>query len=226
MPGVQYKHWLNMLQQRLRPHVYLEIGVENGHTIALARAPTKAIGIDPAPAIERPFQTETHIFAETSDAFFARIGKQLPQGPIDFAFIDGMHEFTHALRDFMNVEAHATRQTVIAIHDTIPFDEITQRPDRQRAFYTGDVWRTMAALRRYRPDLTVITIPTAPSGLTLVLNPDPDSRVLWDHYDEITAAISAMTYDEFDQDRHTHLNIARNDPALLDDYLEVRESTL
>jgi len=226
MPGAQYKHWLDMLQQKLRPHVYLEIGVENGHTIALARAPTKAIGIDPAPAIERPFHTETHIFAETSDAFFARIGQQLPQGPIDFAFIDGMHEFTHALRDFMNVEAHATRQTVIAIHDTIPFDEITQRPDRQRAFYTGDIWRTVAALRRYRPDLTVITIPTAPSGLTLVLNADPDNRVLWDQYAEITATISAMTYDAFDQDRHTHLNIARNDLALLDDYLGVRDSAV
>lgn len=223
MPGVQYKHWLDLLQQKLRPDVYLEIGVENGHTISLARAPTKAIGIDPAPAIERPFHTETHIFAETSDAFFARMGQKLPQGPIDFAFIDGMHEFTHALRDFMNVEARATRRTVIAIHDTIPFDEITQRPDRQRAFYTGDVWRTVAALRQYRPDLTVITIPTAPSGLTLVLNPDPDNRDLWARYDEITTTVGAMTYDDFDQDRRKHLNLVNNDLALLDDYVRARE---
>ena len=226
MPGVPYMHWLDMLQQKLRPSVYLEVGVENGHTIGLARAPTKSIGIDPAPAIQRPFQTETHIFAETSDAFFGRIGTQFPEGPIDFAFIDGMHEFTHALRDFMNVEARSTRQTVIAIHDTIPFDEITQRPDRQRAFYTGDVWKTVAALRRYRPDLTVITIATAPSGLTLVLNPDPDSRTLLDQYNEIVSTIGAMTYAEFDQDRQTHLNIAQNDLALLDELLAARERAI
>jgi hypothetical protein len=72
----------------------------------------------------------------------------------------------------------------------------------------------------------VITIPTAPSGLTLVLNPDPESRVLWDQYDEITATIGAMTYDAFDQDRHTHLNFVGNDPALLDEYLGVRESAV
>jgi glycosyltransferase involved in cell wall biosynthesis len=216
MPGASYVTWLDALQQKLSPGVYLEIGVENGHTIALARAPTMAIGIDPAPAIVRPFHTETHIYAETSDAFFARIGEQLPQGPIDFAFIDGMHEFTHALRDFMNVEARATHQTVIAIHDTIPFDEITQRPDRQRAFYTGDVWKTVAALRRYRPDLTVMTIATQPSGLTLVFNPDPGNRTLFENYDAITATIGAMTYAEFDQDRQTHLNIVGNDLALLD----------
>jgi tetratricopeptide (TPR) repeat protein len=226
MPGVPYTHWLGALQQKLRPDVYLEIGVENGNTIALARAPTKAIGIDPAPAIESPFQTETHIYAETSDAFFARIGAHLPQGPIDFAFIDGMHEFTHALRDFMNVESRSTRQTVIAIHDTIPFDEITQLPDRQRDFYTGDVWKTVAALRHYRPDLTVITIATAPSGLTLVLNPDPDNRTLWDQYDEITATIGALTYAEFDQDRQRYLNIARNDPDMLDELFEERERTI
>jgi glycosyltransferase involved in cell wall biosynthesis/tetratricopeptide (TPR) repeat protein len=223
MPGAFYTHWLDALHQKLRPNVYLEIGVENGHTIALARAPTKAIGIDPAPAIEQPFQTETHIYAETSDAFFARMGAQLPQGPIDFAFIDGMHEFAHALRDFINVESRSTHQTVIAIHDTIPFDEVTQRPDRQRAFYTGDVWKTVAALRLYRPDLTVITIAAAPSGLTLVLNPDPHNRTLLDHYDGIVRAIGAMTYDEFDQDRQPHLNIAGNDLALLDELFGAHE---
>lgn len=220
MPGEGYPRWLRELHQRLRPDVYLEIGVENGNTIALAMAPTKAIGIDPAPAIQKPFQTETHIFAETSDGFFARIGEQLPQGPIDYAFIDGMHEFSHALRDFMNVEARSTHRTVIAIHDTIPFDEITQRPDRERAFYTGDIWKTVSALRRYRPDLTVVTIPTAPSGLTLVFNPDPHNRTLWDRYDEIVEAMTAMTYEEFDQDRQPHLNIASNDLAMLDEWLK------
>jgi hypothetical protein len=131
-----------------------------------------------------------------------------------------MHEFTHALRDFMSVEAHATPRTVIAIHDTIPFDEITQRPERERSFYTGDVWKTVAALRRYRPDLTVVTLPAAPTGLTLVIGCDPGNRTLWERYDEITAEIGAMPYEEFDADRHRHLNFVANDLATLDQLLE------
>jgi glycosyltransferase involved in cell wall biosynthesis len=225
MPGDPYMHWLDTLQQKLRPKLYLEIGVEKGHTLALARAPTIAIGVDPVPIIEQPFHTETHVFAETSDAFFARMGTPLPQGPIDLAFIDGMHEFTFALRDFMNVEARSARGSVIAIHDTIAFDEATQQPDRQRVFYTGDIWRVAAALRQFRPDLTVITIPTAPSGLTLVLNPDPDSRILWDRHDEIVATIGAISYADFDQNRHSHLNIGRNDLGWIDEYLgDVQQS--
>lgn len=220
MPGPSYMDWLEALQRKLLPAVYLEIGVEHGSTIALARAPTRAIGIDPAPAIQSRFKAETHIFAETSDAFFARIGDTLPAGQVDLAFVDGMHEFTHALRDFMNVEAHATPRTVIAIHDTIPFDEITQRPERERSFYTGDVWKTVAALRRYRPDLTVVTLPAAPTGLTLVIGCDPGNRTLWERYDEITAEIGAMPYEEFDADRHRHLNFVANDLATLDQLLE------
>lgn len=222
MPGPGYAQWLTELHHRLRPKVYLEIGVATGHTMALAMAPTCAIGIDPAPRIEEGFQTQTHIFTEPSDDFFARIGEQLPEGPIDFAFVDGLHEFTQSLRDFMNVEKRSTPHTVIAIHDTIPFDEITQRPDRQRAYYTGDVWKTVAALRRFRPDLTVVTIPAVPSGLTLVFNPDPQNRVLWDRYEEITAEIAAISYEEFDADRQPHLNIAPNDMALLDQWLTQR----
>ena len=64
-----------------------------------------------------------------------------------------------------------------------------------------------------------MTIPTAPSGLTLVFNPDPGNRTLWDRYDEIVAAMTALTYEEFDQDRQPHLNIARNDFAMLDEWL-------
>lgn len=222
MPGPSYMDWLEALHRKLRPAVYLEIGVEQGNTIALARAPTRAIGIDPEPNIQSPFKAETHIFAETSDAFFARIGQTLPQGPIDLAFIDGMHEFGHALRDFMNVEAHATTRTVVALHDTIPFDEITQRPHRERSFYTGDVWKTVAALRRYRPDLTVVTLPAAPTGLTVVFGCDPRNRILWDRYDEVMADMAALSYAEFDQNRHLHLNLAANDLSTLDRLLEAR----
>ena len=55
---------------------------------------------------------QMHFMQQTSDAFFASgfLGK-LGIVP-DFAFIDGMHLFEFALRDFINVEKHATADTV------------------------------------------------------------------------------------------------------------------
>jgi hypothetical protein len=43
----------------------------------------------------------------------------------------------------------------------------------------------MAVLERYRPDLTLVPIDTAPTGLLVVMGLDPTSKVLAEHYDEI-----------------------------------------
>ena len=47
---------------------------------------------------------------------------------MDFAFIDGMHLFEFALRDFMNLERHCTPQSVIMVHDCYP----TEREHAER----------------------------------------------------------------------------------------------
>src|SRR6266851_2443367 len=50
-PGPLYLKIIAMLHSHLRPRTYLEIGVETGQSIALARRETRAIGIDPEPKI-------------------------------------------------------------------------------------------------------------------------------------------------------------------------------
>jgi hypothetical protein len=79
-----------------------------------------------------------------------------------------MHLFEQTLADFINVEAHAAPGAIVAIHDTIPLDERTAGRERTTGFYTGDVWKMLVWLSRCRPDLDYITVPAAPSGLTLV----------------------------------------------------------
>src|SRR5207248_2176044 len=50
-PGPYYLEVISMFHSHLRPRTYLEIGVETGQSIALARPETRAIGIDPEPKI-------------------------------------------------------------------------------------------------------------------------------------------------------------------------------
>src|SRR6266571_135579 len=51
LPGPDYLEVISMFHSPLRPRAYLEIGVESGQSIALARRETRAIGIDPEPKI-------------------------------------------------------------------------------------------------------------------------------------------------------------------------------
>ena len=176
MPGDDYFVWLQRFQAALLPETYLEIGIDHGHSLSYARAPTRAIGVDPEPLINVALKSETHIFCETSDTFFAerRLATLVADHPLGLAFIDGLHVFEQSLRDFINVETFCSPRSVVLIHDTIPLDEVTQRPVRQRRFYTGDVWKTVLCLKHYRPDLDIFTVAAPWSGLTVVTGLDPD----------------------------------------------------
>ena len=112
-PGPDYLAWLSHFHASRRPPVYLEIGVATGRTLALARPPTRAIGIDPAPVVEAEFTAETHFYRETSDRFFSenRLARLLDGDPVALALIDGLHTFEQALKDFINLEAHTARDS-------------------------------------------------------------------------------------------------------------------
>ena len=48
------------------------------------------------------------IYELTSDEFFARYDlSELLGGPVELAFIDGLHLFEQVLRDFVNLERHS-----------------------------------------------------------------------------------------------------------------------
>ena len=224
MPGDGYLKWLERVHNALRPETYLEIGVAKGQSIACARPPTRAIGIDPEPRINVALKTETHIFCETSDAFFARHGLAplLNGKPLTLAFIDGLHVFQQSLKDFMNVEAVCGPRSVILFHDTVPLNEVTQRPDRQRTFYTGDVWKTVLCLKHYRPDLNILTVATPWTGLTVVTRLNPESRVLVENQDAAIAQFSDMTYSEIENNLDAALNLVPNDWRKVETHLNAQ----
>jgi hypothetical protein len=213
LPGEGYYRWLKWLHERLLPKTYLEIGVLNGDSLCLAQPPTRAIGIDPAPRVIRPLATETHLYCLKSNAFFASgsLGPLLDVQPIELAFIDGSHLLEDVVKDFINLEVYCRTHSVIALHDTIPLDDITQRRQRTTAFYTGDVWKAVLCFKHYRPDLAIFTIATPPTGLTVISNLDPKSRLIADHYDEAISKFIGIRYSDLEESLHAALNVVAND---------------
>jgi hypothetical protein len=221
MPGPLYYAWLAWLHKKLKPRSLVEIGVSKGLSLALAQPPTIAIGVDPTMAPEAAFHTETHLFVETSDAFFnaGRLDGLLNGQPVAMGFIDGKHVFEQALRDFINLESCCDGSSVIILHDTVPLDEPTQSREQQTEFYTGDVWRVVLCLKELRPDLDIFTIATAPSGLTVVTNLDPQSRRLKDDFDAVIARFLDVGYDAIADDKQSALNIVANDWTTIEERL-------
>jgi hypothetical protein len=129
---------------------------------------------------ERAFEAPTTLFALESDAFFASgVAERALEGrTVDLAFVDGLHLFEQALRDFIHIEEHSTRETVVLFHDCLPLTAATAARRRSTGFWTGDVWKIAPILRERRPDLEVFLIPAYPTGLLVVTNLDPGSRAL------------------------------------------------
>jgi hypothetical protein len=224
MPGELYWDWLSRFHELLQPKFYVEIGVASGMSICLARPPTCAIGVDPAPCISAPFATETHVFTETSNDFFARgrLNGFLGDQPLELAFIDGEHSFEQSLLDFINLERFCGAHSVILLHDTYPLNEATQERVQRTRFYTGDVWKTVFCLKNFRPDLEIFTIATAWSGLTVVAGLDPQSRVLPDYYRGIVEEFRDLPYAGVQDKLDTMLNLVPNSLPVVMDRLRPR----
>lgn len=196
LAGEHYTITLNRLHEALRPKTYLEIGVLQGASLKLSRCPS--IAIDPAFQIASEnveallAKPELHLYQLGSDDFFARHSPAKILGvPIDLAFLDGMHRCEYLLRDFINMERHCRRNSVIALHDCLPVEAgITSRAPSQAhsmaphraGWWAGDVWRTSLLLRRVRPDLCMTVLDSTPTGLVLITNLNPDSTMLSDNY--------------------------------------------
>ena len=134
------KHeFLAALHELLQPKTYLEIGVQAGGSLNLAKC--DAIGIDPYPLVGPRGQQTIH--AMTSDDFFAG-NPDLPR--LDLVFIDGMHLFECALRDFMNVQMYTLPSTVVVFDDVLPYNEAIAAREQPPGDWTGDVWKMVEIL--------------------------------------------------------------------------------
>lgn len=199
--GLKYTTFMEGLHKDFLFDWYMEVGCRTGRIFANARG--KTIAVDPF------FQCETnvitakpalHVFQQTSDDFFASEFLAAMKINLSFSFLDGMHLFEFLLRDVMAAERNSIPHGVIALHDCCPYDhEMTTRdlsavPKRA---WTGDVWKLIPILIKYRPDLRLTVLDAAPTGLVVISNLDPQSRELDQHYDEILSHYQTMTLERF-----------------------------
>jgi hypothetical protein len=208
LEGEPYHALLARIHQHLKPRTYLEIGVARGGSIGLAGPETQAIGVDPEPQPAAPLPPNIRLYRETSDAFFERdLRAEFGGVPLDLALIDGMHLFEYALRDFMNVERNAVPGTRMLLHDCYPLDAPTSARERRTLFWTGDVWKVIACLKKYRPDLKICVFASPPTGLALIRGFDPGSRVLSENYAALCAEFVPLPYEAIERDKPGALNL-------------------
>jgi hypothetical protein len=174
--------------------VYCEIGVEHGHSLRLAANTSLRVGVDPKLRVKQADFERSRLVATTSDTFFeSEAATVLSRRAIDLALIDGMRVFELALRDFIGLERHSHREGVVALPNVLPRSNAEASRVRVTRSWTGDVWRVVYALRRFRPDLNVTVYDALPAGLAVITQLDPASTLLMDRYDEVVAVALALT---------------------------------
>lgn len=210
LPDLGGRHYTGVLahfHKILRPKTYLEIGVNRGKTLKLAACAT--IGVDTEFRIDqnvmeaKPF---CGLYQMPSDDFFAKHNPEaIFGGKIDMAFLDGLHLCEFLLRDFANTERHCRRNSVVILHDCVPVETAIalRNPGatepivaHRRLWWAGDVWRTLLALKRFRPDLDITVLDAPPTGLVCITNLDPQNRTLFEQYGEIVRAMMAYSFDD------------------------------
>ncbi len=123
-------------------------------------------------------------------------------------FIDGMHLFEYVLRDFINIEKRcASKDSFIVLHDTVPRDKVTSERNRTTNFWTGDVFKIILILKKYRPDLKIYNADAAPTGLTIVSNLDSSSDILFNNYEKIVNEYVGMDFDNLGKDVRSELGV-------------------
>lgn len=182
--------FLAALHELLQPTIYLEIGVQFGHSLRLTLPTTQAIGVDPDPLCTPPPNAVLEVM--TSDRYFAdqrAIAATDDLDPIDFGFIDGSHLVEDALRDFINMEEVSHPAGLIALDDVLPYSPDIAKRVPLPGDWAGDVWKLWPILTKWRPDLKITMVDVEPTGLMVVQDLDPlgGPPLLRTYYDEITA---------------------------------------
>ncbi len=206
--GMHYYDVLKGLLTAIDPEWYLEIGSRNGRS--LSQCATNYIAIDPefafqydvVNAAERMF-----LFQQTSDDFFSSNFLECNNIRPGVAFIDGMHLFEFALRDFINCERTMTRNGYICLHDVCPYNspqttrDVTYMTEQKRP-WTGDVWKVVAILQRYRPDLKIDILKAATTGFACVSGLNPENTVLKDNYSDILSDFTDLTFESYNPESY------------------------
>jgi hypothetical protein len=220
---VSNRPFIAAVHPRLKPQTYLEIGVDKGHTLALALSTCRSVGVDPAYTIVSELDGDYALVRSSSDEFFGRDDPLSLTGgrPFDFTFVDGLHLFEFALRDFAGAERLGTDRTFHLIDDVLPRTVDEAARDRHTYAWAGDVFHLIPVLRRYRPDLFVLPLTTTPTGMLAVFGADPTSTVLRDSYDEIMAAYRSADPQQLDPELLAHTSVVTPERFFATQVLEI-----
>lgn len=196
---------------------YLEIGVFNGHVFFKIKSKFK-IAIDPefrfdflrksGKIILNPYNLYNKYFSKTSDDFFKEDAPDFfLQKKIDIALIDGMHEYSFALRDVENSIKYLSDDSVIILHDCNPqtetagstFEEWVKKGSIDT--WNGDVWKTILHLRCLRDDINVFVL-DCDHGLGVVTRGKPENKLKYN-----LEEIRRFSYEDFNGNREQLLNL-------------------
>jgi hypothetical protein len=204
-----YYGLLKRIHGYLKPRTYVEIGVCFGDSIVLGKRADLCVGIDPSPQIKVLLPPVARLYKTTSEDFFRRynLSDELGQRKVDLAFIDGMHLFEFALRDFVSLERHCGPQSTILVHDCNPLDAAMAARKQTQLLWSGDVWKLVPCLKKYRPDLKIRTVDIAPTGLTIIRGLDPASSALSSRLREIEQEFIPLDFDEKNPGKAQNLNV-------------------
>ena len=208
LPGVEYHRFMFQAANILKPRTYLEIGTNTG--ASLEQIHCDALCIDPQFNVEGSPLSDRKVslfFQMPSDEFFAKYDvRAFFPGGVDLAFLDGMHWFEFLLRDFINTERVCHARSLIMLHDCIPQNirmaerlarNVPEEHESTRYSWTGDVWRVLPILKKYRPDLQVRLLDCPPTGLVAISRLDPGNDVLSRNYHAILEEFAGLELEEF-----------------------------
>ena len=112
---------------------------------------------------------------------------------------------------------------MILIHDCYPLDELSAARKRSTDFWSGDIWRLIMILKKYRPDLSVHTIATRPTGLGVIFNLDAPSTVLGHNLPNLISEGAAMDFSLLAGRKAEALNLFPNDWGKVRELLDSRK---
>jgi len=78
--------------------------------------------------------------------------------------------------------------------------------------WTGDVWKLVVILQRYRPDLKIDILKASSTGFACVSNLDANNTDLIDRYDSILEQFIDLTFEEYNPESY-YASFKLQDPA-------------
>lgn len=180
-----YKTFLLKLHEIVSPRRYVEIGIRHGYSLSLSQDAEK-IAMDPQYSEEdMEFRVKNaQFFKLISDEFFEN---HKIENSFDLAYIDGLHLFEYALRDYINLEKYATPGSIIIVDDVIPRNREEALRQATGGPWVGDVWKVVKCFQKYRRDLLdgMYLTGSELTGCLIITQPDPKNSILTDKYDVI-----------------------------------------